>query len=299
MIKVNRATQPLVYISMLLILILTPLSLFLNNYHLANQKGNYLVYDYAKNILDTMPPKSILITTGDTLIGGLSYLLAVEGQKPDLILVKEMIGYPWYIEHLAKQYPKLKLPFFSGTKSVYNMSDLVAANLKDYSIFIGNSFDRSLAQNYNLIPWGLLKMVRPKDQSLKLNSYKQLQNQIWQRYRIDYERLTKLNNFDFEKTLAYSYTSTYNQTGNFWLKYNDYAEAIKYWEKAISLSPQYPAPYKMLGWAYIKSAKNYAMILKGLHYWKIYLDFNPDDPEVPQIKKDLERIKRDLEGRRK
>jgi tetratricopeptide (TPR) repeat protein len=276
-------------------LISMPLAAFINNFNLANQRDNYTVYDYTSNILNTLPKNSILITTGDSLIGGLSYSLAVERQRPDIIFVKEMIGYPWYIDYLAKHYPALRLPFFKGSKGTYNMSDLAAANLKTYPLFIADSYDPSLPRNYNLIPYGLLERVTLKSRPIKFNAYKQLQNQLWRSYRIDYERLVNFKNFDFEKSLAWCYANSYTKTGNFLLKYNDYAAAIQCWEKAISFYPEFPPPYKMLGWAYIKSAKNLDRVLKGLNSWEKYLEFKPEDPEIPALKQEMQRIKETID----
>jgi tetratricopeptide (TPR) repeat protein len=89
-------------------------------------------------------------------------------------------------------------------------------------------------------------------------------------YEAEYRRaeriLTDLEHNGSENALAYF------TLGNLKDKINDQAAAIEYWEKAISVNPDYPEAYYNIGVAYYKQNS----IEKARDYWRKVLGLNPD-----------------------
>ena len=83
-------------------------------------RGNWTCSDYCHNLLASVPPHGILIeNSDDTAAFGVTYLQTVEGQRPDVALIRRaMLGgiydiryhtfaNVWYLHDLKRRYPRL------------------------------------------------------------------------------------------------------------------------------------------------------------------------------------------------
>lgn len=78
------------------------------NYPRAGANGNYVVEDFARNYLRSMPERAIVITTNWDMYAPVYYLKYVEGERADICLIdKELLRRSWYVQGLGKEYPWL------------------------------------------------------------------------------------------------------------------------------------------------------------------------------------------------
>jgi len=89
-------------------------------HHAVSLHGNWTCYDYSRNLLASVPPHGLLIENGDDTAGfGVTYLQMVEGQRPDVTLIRRaMLGgiydmryrtfaNVWYLHDLKRRYPRM------------------------------------------------------------------------------------------------------------------------------------------------------------------------------------------------
>ncbi len=80
------------------------------NYSEVDESGNYMVEDYAKNMLNNLPPNAIVFSTQwDFWVSAAFYYQNVEHLRPDVLVVdKAMLrDRPWYYSYLHKKAPEV------------------------------------------------------------------------------------------------------------------------------------------------------------------------------------------------
>ncbi|MEO8209913.1 MAG: DUF2723 domain-containing protein, partial [bacterium] len=83
-----------------------PLNMLRVNYHFENRNGNYLPYDYAYNILQSLDKDAILITNGDNDTFPLWCIQAVYGVRTDVRIVNLSLAQTdWYNLQLKNERP--------------------------------------------------------------------------------------------------------------------------------------------------------------------------------------------------
>src|SRR5262249_9168283 len=95
-------------------------------YSRIDQSGNYLAEHYAEDVLDSLPPGSLLLAAADEHCFPLAYVQAVEGRRRDVKLVLPgLLPGRWYIRQLATRFPDLRLraDSSSGSVTVRNIID--------------------------------------------------------------------------------------------------------------------------------------------------------------------------------
>lgn len=88
-----------------------PINMLRVNYHFENRNGNYLPYDYAYNILQSLDKDAILITNGDNDTFPLWCLQAVYGVRTDVRIINLSLAQTdWYNFQLKNERPYGALP---------------------------------------------------------------------------------------------------------------------------------------------------------------------------------------------
>ncbi len=79
------------------------------NYGKVDQKNNYLVEDYASNILLNLPLNSIVLSyQWDYFVSASYYLQWIKNIRPDIVVLdKELFRRSWYLSQLNKMYPAI------------------------------------------------------------------------------------------------------------------------------------------------------------------------------------------------
>uniref|UniRef100_A0A8D2BXW6 Transmembrane protein 260 n=1 Tax=Sus scrofa TaxID=9823 RepID=A0A8D2BXW6_PIG len=137
-----------------------------SNYSICDQRTNYVIDKFAKNLLASMPQDAIILLRGDLPGNSLRYLHYCEGLRPDISLVdQEMMTYEWYLPKMAKHLPGVKFPgnrwnpvegILPSGMVTFNLYHFLKINKqKETFVCIGiHEGDPTWKKNYSLWPWG-------------------------------------------------------------------------------------------------------------------------------------------------
>lgn len=145
------------------------------NYSICDQRTNYVISKFAKNLLSSMPHEAIILLRGDLPGNSLRYMHYCEGMRPDISLVdQEMMTYAWYLPKMAKHLPGVNFPgnWWNPVEEVLP-SGMVTFNLyhfleinkqKQTFVCIGiHEGDPTWKKNYSLWPWGSCDKLVPSE----------------------------------------------------------------------------------------------------------------------------------------
>ncbi|XP_059860482.1 protein O-mannosyl-transferase TMEM260 isoform X3 [Delphinus delphis] len=134
--------------------------------NICDQRTNYVIDKFAKNLLASMPHDAIILLRGDLPGNSLRYMHYCEGLRPDISLVdQEMMTYEWYLPKMAKHLPGVKFPgnrwnpvegILPSGMVTFNLYHFLEVNkLKETFVCIGiHEGDPTWRKNYSLWPWG-------------------------------------------------------------------------------------------------------------------------------------------------
>lgn len=149
------------------LIVLISLGLLLE-FHLAwkldNRHTNYVISDFAMNILKTAEPNSIVLSVGDPVTGPLWYLQSI-GVRPDVTVIDtNLLNFDWYVENESKRNPNivnldlLKLPTKEDRLLSLLNQNISAHHI--YSFFIPR--DSRVTDAFDLLPVGIVNEITPK-----------------------------------------------------------------------------------------------------------------------------------------
>lgn len=110
-----------------LLILISPIQIIAKEYHRHSRANNYLAWNYAYNLLNSVEENAVLITQGDNDTFPLWYLQEVEGIRTDVKVVNlSLINTSWYIYQLKHIEPKLKINL--SDSQIENIERLVFSN---------------------------------------------------------------------------------------------------------------------------------------------------------------------------
>lgn len=122
-----------------------------------DQRGNRTAEDLVRAVLASVPERGVLFSRGDLFHNGLAYLQAVEGLRPDVVVVDQaLMNAPWYARRLDDRHPGLlgEIAAPSTLRWVESLGERPAC-------FLGLA-ERSVEERYVLVPRGLVQCAFPK-----------------------------------------------------------------------------------------------------------------------------------------
>jgi tetratricopeptide (TPR) repeat protein len=91
-------------------LVVVPLNMVLANYDSHSRAGNFVAWDYSRNMLETAEKDGIIFTNGDNDTFPLWYLQVVEGIRTDVRVANlSLLNTNWYIKQLRDEYPTVPI----------------------------------------------------------------------------------------------------------------------------------------------------------------------------------------------
>ena len=95
-----------------LMVLAVPVNMLAQNYHTHNRSGNYVAWDYSRNMLESCAPNAIIFTNGDNDTFPVWYLQVVEKVRPDVRVVNlSLLNTDWYIKQLRDEEPRVPVTF--------------------------------------------------------------------------------------------------------------------------------------------------------------------------------------------
>jgi hypothetical protein len=105
-LKNNKLKTVSLGILAIIIFIISPINLLIENRHERNRTGHYVAWDYGYNLLQSVEQDAILFTNGDNDTFPLWYLQDVEGVRTDVRVVNlSLLNTSWYINQLRNHRP--------------------------------------------------------------------------------------------------------------------------------------------------------------------------------------------------
>ena len=92
----------------------------------------------------------------------------------------------------------------------------------------------------------------------------------------------------FESIVAHDYGRTAFDVANLVREAGRPSEAVRLYRTAIRLAPAYPFSYKNLGLLLLQQGTEPD---ETAALWEMYLEFNPDDPDGPAMRRQIELIR--------
>jgi hypothetical protein len=135
-------------------------------WHAMDRHGSTLVRSYGTEILRAAPPGALLVTKGDLITSPIRYLQAVEHARPDVRLVdQELMGLPWYVTLVRGQHPEITIPgdrYMYGAPDGFTMRQMLDDNVDESPVLVCGGIkppDRTADGAYGMWPFGLCDRV--------------------------------------------------------------------------------------------------------------------------------------------
>ncbi|XP_021557160.1 transmembrane protein 260 isoform X3 [Neomonachus schauinslandi] len=297
-----------------------------SNFSICDQRTNYVIDKFAKNLLASMPRDAIILLRGDLPGNSLRYMHYCEGLRPDISLVdQEMMTYEWYLPKMAKHLPGVNFPgdrwnpvegILPGGMVTFNLYHFLEINKqKKTFVCIGiHEGDPTWKKNYSLWPWGSCDKLVPSEIVFNPEEWIKLTRNIYN-WTAEYGRFDPSSwesVADEEMWQArmktpffiFNLAETANIPSN--VKAQLYTHAYNLYKEIVSLQKEHPVNWH----------KNYAiacermlrlrergadpevLLSETIRHFRLYTQKARNDPQLPDIFVVLKHLRKELQSLR-
>ena len=250
--------------------------LALGNVHRADRSGSYIAWDYAHDLALSMPRDSLYMAEGDYHVLPLLHLQAVEGKRPDVLAMLNVLsGDAWYQKLLQQRDPKLLLPAVGPAEKA--SLELAALNARTRPLRIG-PFSALMSPQTLGVPIHQVGLLR----GLGASETSRAQSLAWAarppaRQGTDLEKV--------EADLLPWYTVALVQEGNEAISRHQPKDAISAYRRALARpgpKPDGPLAYN-LGLAYEEAGRRDLALLAYQHGIDADPNFKPAAERIQRL----------------
>ena len=229
-----RKVQYVLVFLLAMTFLVPPGNQMLKNLLKVDRRRNYVAYDYATNVMNSLKPNAILFTWGDSGAFPLWYLQIVEKQRQDVTLIHvPHLATEWYIQSLPKELFISENPYQEHQGDVIEiLNEIVHKYTFSRPVYFDYSSTHSLMLPYRLVPNGITyKVQKPGDT---------IDETIWDRYTfrgiLDNTRIAM--DPDIERTFS-MYGSAHVELGHYYLELDQLEKAAKEFNAAVQFDPAF------------------------------------------------------------
>ena len=147
-------------------------------FHAMDRHTSTLVRSYGAEILRAAPAGALLVTKGDLITSSIRYLQAAEAMRPDVRLIdQELLGDAWYRPLVVGAHPEIVVPgprYMPGAPDTFSMKQLLDANIGAAPILVCGGIkpgDATSDTTYGRWPFGLCEAVHPGTEPVNLDTW--------------------------------------------------------------------------------------------------------------------------------
>lgn len=205
-----------------------------------NRRDNYLVSDFANNILLTAETSAIILSAGDAITGPLWYLQGVD-VRPDVKIVDlNLLSDDTYILNWSNRDPNIMDRDFIGLKGggqvKLRLLALLNKNIDQHKIYIiSNPSDKDITKDFEFLPVGVVNQVFRKN-SISIDEFKELHFNNWQRYTM--RGITNIYKDSFLNQITQVYSIMLSNSGVIYFNAGLLDDAKLAFEKSIDINPK-------------------------------------------------------------
>ena len=265
----------------------------------SNHRDDVMVRDYGVAILESAPPRALVLMRGDVITNATRYLQDVEHMRPDLrLLDEEMLTFRWMTPQVHRQMPDVILPgthYDIASPGAYSIRGLIDANIAGRPIVMCGATkpgDNSLTGVYRLLPLGICSRVVPATASFDVQEWLRSAEAARPHFHNDMRVVPDPESW--EHVVWTDYWETRHRVAFTCLtlaieRHDDPAllrAAADGFDRLIAEHPQPPAyAYKNLGIALARLMPvDPTAAARAVDAWRIYLRIGPaDDRDRPAI----------------
>ncbi|MFC1657873.1 protein O-mannosyl-transferase family [Candidatus Omnitrophota bacterium] len=234
-------------------LILLPLACFVANYHKNDRSKNFIISDYATDVLNTVPKGSILLSTGDAVFGPLLYLQASKGLRGDVTIVdRELITWDWGCESLLKHRGNIMPEDILSVPRQERLHHFIDSNILQTPVF--STF--LMLGDYENIPYGLVYKIAPLKSVSDFEDVAQANASLWKGYSQRGLLDRGIHKDYMVKEIVRAYSKGHNNLGLYYSNHGRIDDAIGEYIESLKFNPENFASLFNLGQLYLQKQDN-------------------------------------------
>jgi tetratricopeptide (TPR) repeat protein len=213
-----------------------------------DKSSYFYVYDYNRNLYDSLDYNSMVFTAGDGVVFPSWYLKFVKHYRTDVTIIgSAVLPMKWVRDGIQKQNPQIRLPEIKdlniGTESTgYIINALIRMNGAGYPVYFSynKAEDNALAGGIKLMPKGIVFKALPEKFAVPSGQYIAALNNLWRYYNFRGVFGKRGSSLDSRTLNLYvrDYSVSLNSTGTFLEDAGMNQLSLEYFTKAHMFYPE-------------------------------------------------------------